>query len=205
MSWTYTTLIQAIQDQLENDEATFVADLPEIVKLAEDRILKKVQLSNFKKTSAPTISDGTPEVVIPSDFLAPYHFAVISSATYTFLIFKEVSFIREAYPVIATTGIPKHYAKLSDTEFLLGPTPTSGITAELRYFYRPTSIVDGATSWLGTHAESTLLDACLYEGYKYMKGSKELLDEFKERMNDSISDLKLLAEGRNTTDEYRAG
>lgn len=204
MAWTLTTLKQAMQDHLENDEATFVAELDELIRLAEDRILKNVQLPNFKKTSAPTITGSTATVTVPSDFLAPYHFAIDNSG-YVFLVFKEVSFIREVYPVAATTGVPKYYALLSDTQFILGPTPASGYTAELRYFYRPTSIVDGSTSWLGTNAESTLLAACLYEGYKFMKGDPDLMGEYKSNMEATMAELKFLAEARNITDEYRSG
>lgn len=203
MAWTLTTLKTAIQDYLENSETTFVAQLDNIIKQAEDRILKNIQLPNFKKTSAPTLTGSTATVTVPSDFLAPYHFAIDNSG-YRFLIFKDVSFIREVYPDSTSTGVPKYYALLSDTQFILGPTPDSGYTSELRYFYRPTSIVDAGSSWLGTHAESTLLQACLYEGYKFMKGDADLLAAYEKDMTQSMGELDTLA-ARSRTDEYRAG
>ena len=49
MSWTYTTLKSAIQDYTENTESTFVADLAIIIQQAEDRIVKSVELPNFRK------------------------------------------------------------------------------------------------------------------------------------------------------------
>ena len=49
MSWTYTTLKSAIQDYTQNTESTFVADLGTIITQAEDRIIKTVQLPNFRK------------------------------------------------------------------------------------------------------------------------------------------------------------
>ena len=50
MAFTFTTLKQAIQDYLETDETTLVNNLPTIITQAEERILKTVQLPNFRKT-----------------------------------------------------------------------------------------------------------------------------------------------------------
>ena len=46
---TYSELKSLIQDYLQNTEATFVADLPTIIKQAETRILKTVKLPVFRK------------------------------------------------------------------------------------------------------------------------------------------------------------
>ncbi len=203
MAWTYTTLKASLQTYLESDEITFVAEIDNIIKQAEDRILKNVQLPNFKKISTPTLADGTTTATIPSDFLAPYHFTVDNSGI-EFLIFKELGFIREVYPVSTVKGTPKYYAIQDDTTFLLGPTPDSAYTTELYYFYRPTSIVDGATSWLGTNAESTLLYGCLVEAYTFQKGDADLIALYEKRYQSSLEDLKFLA-GRTKTDQYRSG
>ena len=51
MAWTFTTLKNALQDYLETTETTFVNNLSVIITQAEDRILKSVQLPDFKKNS----------------------------------------------------------------------------------------------------------------------------------------------------------
>ena len=48
MAWTYTTLKSALQDYLETTETTFVNDLGTIISQAENRILKTVQLPDFR-------------------------------------------------------------------------------------------------------------------------------------------------------------
>jgi len=55
MALTFTTLKQAIQDYCESNETTFVANLPLIIRQAEDRILKNVQLPDFRKNVIPTM------------------------------------------------------------------------------------------------------------------------------------------------------
>ena len=49
MSFTFTQLKTAIQDYTENTETTFVNNLSNFIKIAEERILKNVQLSFFRK------------------------------------------------------------------------------------------------------------------------------------------------------------
>lgn len=204
MSLNYTELKAAIQAYLESDEATLVAQLPTIVKQAEDRILKKVQLPDFRKNVTGTVSSGDQYLGIPTDFLAPYSLAVDNTG-FEFLIFKNVNFVREAYPAGTVTGVPKYYTIFDDEFFLMGPTPDANYLAELHYFYSPESIVTASTSWLGTHAESALLYGCLVEAYTFQKGDADLMGVYDARYKDALNDLKVLAEGRNVTDNYRNG
>ena len=60
MSFTYDQLKTAIQDYAENDETSFVTNLPVFIRQAEERILKNVQLSLFRKYVAEqSIFSGT--------------------------------------------------------------------------------------------------------------------------------------------------
>ena len=204
MALSYIELKQAIQDYLESDETTLVANIPIIVKQAEDRILKKVQLPDFRTNVAGTATSGDQYLKIPSDFLAPYSLAVDNSG-FEYLIFKNVNFVREAYPSGAATATPKYYSIFDDNFFLMGPTPNQNYLVELHYFCRPPSIVTAGDSWLGDNAESALLYGCLIEAYTFQKGDADLLGVYEARYTDAIGDLKVLAEGRNVTDNYRNG
>jgi len=206
MAWTFTTLKASIQNYLETTESTFVTELPNIITRAEERILKAVQLPNFRKNVTGQSLAGNEYLSTPTDFLAPYSIALDNSG-YEFLIRKDVNFIREAYPSSAVTGIPKHYALFNEDTFILGPTPNAAFSSELHYFYEPQSITvssDG-TSWLGDNAENALLYGCLIEAYTFLKGDAELMQVYSARYETALEDLKQLAEGYNTTDSYRAG
>ena len=206
MAFTFTTLKTAIQDYVESNESTFVADLPTIITQAEERILKSVQLPDFRKNATGTTTQSNQYLAVPSDFLATYSLSIDNSG-YEFLIRKDVNFIREAYPVDSTTGVPKHYALFNEQAFILVPTPNANYSAEIHYFYKPESITvasDG-TSWLGTNAENALLYGCLVEAYTFLKGDPDLMQLYATRYNEALEELKALGEGYNTTDSYRAG
>lgn len=206
MAWTFTTLKTAIQDYLETTETTFVNNLPNIIKQAEDRILKSVQLPDFRKNATGSMSDGNKYLKCPSDFLAPYSLTLDNSGQ-EFLIFKDVNFMREAYPVEATQGVPKYYSIFDDTRFIIGPTPDANYAVELHYMYEPESITTTASgeSWLGSNAENALLYACLVEGYTYLKGEPDQMQWYNAKYEDAVSRLKSLGEGYDTTDSFRSG
>jgi len=206
MAFTFTTLKTAIQDYTQNSETTFVNNLTIIIKQAEDRILKSIQLPEFRKNVTGTLTDGNQYLSTPSDFLAPYSLAIDNSGS-EYLIFKDVNFIREAYPVASTEGIPKYYAIFDSNTFIVGPTPNANLTAELHYFYKPQSITESSdgTSWLGTNAESSLLYGSLYEAYTFMKGEPDIMQLYSTRYQEALKELKELGEGYDTTDNYRSG
>ena len=195
MAWTFTTLKTAIQDYTQNSETTFVNNLSNFITDTEEKILKTVNLPVFRKNVTGTMTSGNTYLSAPSDFLTPFSLALDNSG-YEYLMFKEVNFIREAYPVSSTTGVPKYYALFDDDTFILGPTPNANFTVELHYVYRPTSITTSAdgTSWLGTNAPDALLYGSLVQAYSFMKGEADLIANYTQQYNEALSRLKVFAE-----------
>jgi hypothetical protein len=155
----YVQLSQAIQDYSENTEQLFVYNIPRFVQEAEDRIYNSVQLPSLRKNVTGTLTSGNKYLSLPNDWLATYSLAVIGTdGSYTYLLNKDVNFLRESYPNPTTAvGLPKYYSifgsTLSDPNELsaiMVPTPNSGYGVELHYFYYPESIVQGMATTLGT-------------------------------------------------------
>ncbi len=72
MSWTFTTLKTAIQDYTQNTESTFVTNLPTLIVQAENRIVKSVELPNFRKNVTGSLTSGNQYLSTPSDYLYPF-------------------------------------------------------------------------------------------------------------------------------------
>jgi hypothetical protein len=92
-----------------------------------------------------------------------------------------------------------------NTTFIVGPTPDAGYAAELHYFYYPESIVTAGTSWVGNNFDSVLLYGSLLEAYTYMKGEKDVLDNYRSRYDEAMLLLKQLGDGKDRQDAYRSG
>lgn len=200
---TYAELVAMIQEYLEEDEATFVANIPNFVKLAEERIYRSAQLQALQQNATTALVVSDPYVSLPSDFISPLELIITVAGVSYFLYPKEVSFIRAAYPTAASTGRPRYYAMFTDDTLILAPTPDDDYTLELHYIHRPESIVDAGETWLGTNGEMALLNACLVEGYTYLKGDEDMLKVYESRYQEGLVRLKTLVEGQNRGDAYR--
>ena len=207
----YSELVQAIQDYTQNEETSFVSNIPTFVQQAEERINRSIMLPELRKNATATMTAGNKYVARPSDFLSVFSFAVIDAAgDTTYLLDKDVSFIREAYPSSGTQAIPKYYAQFDgdygtdEGNFILGPTPDANYDIELHYYYDPESIVTAGTSWYGTNAESALLYGSLIEAYTYMKGEADLIALYTGRYKEAMGQLTGV-DIRSDRDEYRNG
>jgi|TARA_R100001530_G_scaffold16274_5_gene14354 hypothetical protein len=202
----YAELTASIQTYTENTETDFVAEIPTFVKQTEDRIQHIVQLPLFRKTSTTQLVADDRFLKVPSDFIAPYSLAVLdASSNYSYLLNKDVDFIREAYDQTTTTGQPRFYAMWDEDTFILGPTPNAALTIQLNFFYKPNSIVDTSTTWLGDEAPAALLYGCLVEAYTFMKGEADLITAYDTRFKEALVKLKELGDGKTRQDMYRSG
>jgi hypothetical protein len=128
-----------------------------------------------------------------------------AQGVYTFLMNKDVNYIREAFPDPSEDGLPTHYAIFDEDSLLLAPTPDANYEAELHYFHYPPSIVDAGTSWVGDNFDTALLYGSLVEANMYIKGEVDMTTLYKSKFDDAMAELKKLADGRNRRDAYRSG
>lgn len=209
MSFTYLQLKDAVKAYTEYEETSFVNNIPLFIRLSEERILKNVQLSLFRKNATAQTSASVQYIKVPSDFLAPFSLSMTGTDGDKFFVdFKDPSFVQSYTPDPTTTGLPKYYCVFDVDNFLMAPTPNAAFTAELHYYYRPESLTagsDSGTSWLSENAEMTLLYGALIEAYIYMKGEQDIMAYYDKRFQESLLPLKMLGEAKETTDEYRTG
>ena len=203
---TYTELKAAINSYRENSVDTTDGDT--FIQQAEQRIFNTVQLPDLRRNQVGNTTTGNKYLTTPSDWLATYSLAVVDSNNeYTYLINKDVNFIRESFPDTdaAFYGKPEYYGIFDDNTFILGPTPDDNYTVELHYFYYPTSIVTAGTSWLGDNFDTALFYGSLLEAATYLKAEPDTIANYNQRYMDAISMLKQLGDGKDRRDAYRSG
>lgn len=203
----YSQLVQAIEDYCQNTEPTFVSNIPNFVQLAEERVYNAVQIPAIRKNQTGTTTASNKYLTLPTDWLATFSLAVIDPVTgaQTFLLDKDVNFIRQSYPIPTSTGTPAYYAQFDVSTLIIGPTPDISYAVELHYYYYPTSIVTAGTSWLGTNFEEVLLYGSLREAYLFMKGETDIIQNYEQKYQEGLALLKQLGDGKNRRDAYRNG
>ena len=200
----YTELKANIQDICEN---SFTDDqLAMFTQQAEQKIYNSVQIPTLRKNVTGTLTSGNQYLSTPTDFRWSYSLAVVDgSGNYTFLLNKDVNFMREAYPNTTSTGLPKHYAYFDDDSFIVGPVPSAAYAVELHYGYYPQSIVTAGTTWLGEEFDSALLNGALVEAIRFMKGEEDIIANYTNMYLLAMQQLKNLGDGKLREDTYRSG
>lgn len=216
----YTQLFETIKGYVENDfpdtqwtdvagtgttTLTGTEQINVFIKQAEQRIYNSVQLPVLRQNVTGLLTTGNKYLNVPTGWLSTFSLAVIHPVTQaqTYLLNKDVEFIRESFPPPDVLGTPQYYAIFDNTTFILGPTPDAGYNMELHYYGYPESIVTAGTSWLGDNFDSALLYGSLLEAYTFMKGELDVIQNYTARYTDAMIQLKQLGEGKDRQDTYR--
>ena len=208
----YAALVSAVSSYTENTFPT--VDMNVFITQAEKRIYNSVQIPSLRKNVTGSTTASNKYLQCPTDFLSAFSLAAINPTTgaYTFLLNKDVNFIREVFPTPTSTGAPKYYAIFgprSDNEaeltFILGPTPDAVYSTELHYFYYPESIVTASNTWLSDNYDPALLYGTLVEAYTYMKGEPDIIGLYDGKYKEALGQLKRLGDGLERSDAYRSG
>lgn len=216
----YATLFETIKSYVENDfpaqswtdaagsgtaTMTGTEQINMFIDQAEQRIYNSVQLPLDRTNVTGNTTSGNKYLNFPLGWLSVFSLAVIDPTTgaQTYLLNKDVEYIRECFPVPTANGVPKYYAVFDETTFILGPTPDATYNMEMHYYEYPNSIVTAGTTWLGDNFDSVLLYGSLLEAYTFMKGETDVIQNYMARYNEALMTLKQLGEGKNRQDTYR--
>ena len=223
----YSDLTTAIKDYVQNDETTFTDHLNDFIIAAEDQVFFYVQMpATWKSTTSLETAASTSEYTV-SGMLDVFDVRVSETASdtdgpYRYLLRKDYDFLDEAFPGSASavdTGVPKYYAVSSaDSDstnprmtIRMGPTPNGVYPFVIDYYGKKVadSITSGSVganeTWLSVTAPDVLLYGSLVQAYTFMKGEPDLIQNYEKQFQEGINRLKILTEGRGTSDVYRTG
>jgi hypothetical protein len=226
----YATLFQTIKNYCENEfpSTTFTGSdgttvtttasntqVNTFITQAETRIYNAINIPTLRRNVTGTVSSGNQYLSLPSDWLSAYSVAIYTedyTVPFTYLLNKDVNFIREAYPYPSATGTPKYYA-LFGTQYtnvnalscILGPTPDANYKVEMHYFYYPPSIVTSGTSWVGNNYDPILLYGALMEAAIYMKAEQDVVTMYSTKYQEALMELRRMCDALERGDAYRDG
>jgi len=203
----YAELVQTIRRYTDVDSNVFSDSVIDtFITMAENRILRDIDLDYFKKESTGTLTSGNKFLGAPSDILTHRYLMVTVSGDQVFLDFRDTSFMKEYWPDGTDTGVPKYYSVWDQDTFYIAPTPGSNYPVEIGYIYRPAQLSTlNPTTWISNNAPEALLYACLIQAYSYTKGPPDMLNYFNQSYQQAIQGLGTEQQGRRRRDEYRDG
>lgn len=197
-SYSYTTLKSTLISFTEDTGTEFASAVDLIIPLAEDKVLRDLDLEIFDVVGTGTFTATNPIITKPTGIVAlrSLHYTVAATGSFVQMDQKSWEFIKDYWPVEATTtATPKYYTEYSATEWYVAGTPSASVTAwTSRYIKRPIGLTsDNATTWLGTNAGDVLLYACLVVSEQFLKGDGRVpvwKAEYMERLGAARNELR---------------
>lgn len=204
---TYDELITNIRNYTEVDANVFTnAVCNTFITMAENRILRDIDLDVFKLEVAGAMTVGNKFLTAPSDILTHRYLMITKDGEQIFLEFRDTSFMKEYWPDGTATGTPRFYSVWDQNTFYIAPTPNQAYAVELGYIRRPEQLSStNPETWVSKNAPEALLYACLIQAYSYTKGPADILAYFENSYNQAIQGLGVEQQGRRRRDEWRDG
>lgn len=179
MEYTYTTLAAALESWPSDDDEEYVAEIPSIIKLGEQRLLRELQLGHLDAILTAPFTTGDPVVDKPAGFLVAYDVTVTTQEEgpgdwLGQLTRVQPGFLR-AYNATAAQGLPRYFCEESETTWNIGPIPDIDGALVVRCIATPPGLdVDDPeeTTWLATEMGDLLLEACLLCAEKFLKDDR---------------------------------
>lgn len=172
MAYTYSTLLQDVIDNMEEDSDEFLSALPSIVLRAQDYLQRRCDSAQINTFVSAIASAGEPLLTLPSNLLVLKSAMVSTSVGTGPLIQQTNEYLRTYWPVMTSTGNPKYFANLSNQIISIAPTPEADSGIVLEYVARVTTMTSAApTNWFGDNAENALFASCMMYANMWTKNS----------------------------------
>lgn len=165
-SFTYAQMKAAVESWMEDAGTDFDGDFNTMLGLAEDRLLKDLDLTIFDveqvlNLNAATVTKLPAGLVIATrEIFVPSIPRMLYPRTWGYIKIRHG----------AATGLPKDFADLDASTYLIGPAPAVPVSATALVTKRPNSLsADTAGTFLSLRAGDALFAAVLFEAAIYQE------------------------------------
>jgi hypothetical protein len=194
-SFTYTTLKTALESMLEETGDEYATFIDTIIPLAEDKILRDLDLELFDDTATSTLVTGSMWVAKPAGIVSLRTMHYINAlGVYVLIEPKSWEFLKDYWPTSATTTTPRFFSEYSETTWAVAGTPSIDIPVVIRYMKRPAGLTNAnPTTWISTTVGDLLFYACLVVSEQFLKADNRSAmwkSDYMERLQAALRELK---------------
>lgn len=170
-NYDYTTLVQTIKDQIEDDSTEFDTYLTgSAMLIAHDRLFKDLDLFLEREFQDVTTVAGSPLISTPTDFEFSDNIVFFDSNEMIDVRKKTLDYVKDYWPNKTLTDKPKYYAIYGSSQIYLAPTPNAVYTTEISYNKRPEVLTaTTTTNYYTDNAWEALVAALTVEMLKFIK------------------------------------
>ena len=219
--FTYSTLTTAIGNYTEVSTSVLSSTITDqFIDNSELRILRDIPIDADRKEMLGNLTASKDNVYTPAGALfirgiQVYTSTSVATGANSWLVKKDVSYLREYDTAETTTGTPKYYAMSGGAEgtgatssgrLTIVPTPSSAFMYKIHYNARPVGLSSAnTTTYLSLNFGNGLLYACLVEAFSYLKGPQDMLQLYEQKYQTEVQKFGGEQIGRRRRDDYTDG
>lgn len=194
MAMTYNTLVNEVLDYLNRADATVVANVPNFIYQAEQRIARESKTLGIESYVVSTFIPGTAVYAKPSLWrrnLSLNYGVGTNNNTRTQIYLRTYELSIQLWPDRTKTQPPQYYCDYGYSNFLVFPTPDLAYPFEFCFLALPDPIsITNQTNWLTNYAPDALLYGTLLEAIPFLKDDERVpvWQQYFDRALKSIND-----------------
>lgn len=196
-AWTYSTLLQALQDWPVHASPKYLAEAPNLIGLGERRLWGDLNIEEYDKEDkiAVQMSIGSRYVSKPTDVIQVRTAGYLDgSSNFQDMELRSYEWCQFFAPLSATQGLPLYYAEFSSSQIYVVPTPNAAFQMVYRYIGTPPETLSASTpnvsTWLSRAGPDALLAACLAEAEHFIKADDRYNDMMTKYNNELLPRLR---------------
>ncbi|MGZ8432765.1 MAG: phage adaptor protein [Candidatus Binatia bacterium] len=178
VSYNYTELETALLAYTEDGSTEFAAQLPNIIKNGQERVIRELDLEIFKQTYEGTFTLSSNLISKPAELLTVTELFYIDTADnnrWKLLLPRTYGFCILYSGGTGITGALKYYDEgFSDTQIFVANAAAAAYAWRMRGNRRPAYISSSQSeNWISRFAGDLLLYACLIESEGFLMAAQE--------------------------------
>ncbi len=174
----YSYLKTDLINTTENDSTEFATQVSTIIYKTELRMIKDLDDAGLDEYTTISVSSGNAGTVSLNDrvrIVRNVNYKVSTGTTVTNLLQRTVEYVNDYWPVSASTGTPRYYARRNNSSIKIVPTPVSALTVEIQTQSSPLPLASATgtsvttQNYFSEYCYETLFAGCMMEATMYMK------------------------------------
>jgi hypothetical protein len=190
----YDYLVTDITEASENDGTEFRSAIPKMINRVEERLTKSLDDYGLVTTTSVVLSSGKNSITLPTGTRTVKNIRLNDSGTRIMLRQRTDEFLYDYWPVSASTGTPKYYAKTNNTNIVVAPTASATYGGEITYVARPTTLTSAAgggavNNYFSDFCYDALFYGCMVEAADFMK-NYSVSNYYEQRYQNAVELLR---------------
>lgn len=199
----FSGLVNDLIAATENTSTEFLNYVPNMVNRAEERLVKDLDDYGLVTYTSAAVSINNNLLTLPAGTRVVKNFLIEASGSKVNMLLRTDEFINDYWPVSASVGQPKYYAKRDSTTILIAPTPDATYNGRVVHVSRPTTLSSvSETNYFTDLCYDLLFYGCMIEAALFQKDFQ--LAGFYEQKYSGLLELQRNQARRSRRDDMQA-